>query len=144
MPAVQHTHPVEVFLRGVLEGLLAEDEAALAVEVAPEALALSVETLLYCSQVVHHIVTPLNHPLGGNRRPGGACDPLPALTVRLQAHRSGRYVLTLADNGRFFRDRLPGIRLGMEALAPLVGLVTRNHGSIRLAWGRAIAFEITG
>ncbi|MHC1789054.1 hypothetical protein [Solidesulfovibrio sp.] len=140
----QTEHPVEVFLRGVLEGLLPEGEAGLCVEVDPETFSLPVEKLFYFSHALQRIATPLELPHGPPRRPDAPASPLPVLTVRLRASGNGRHVLTLTDNGYFFRSRLPGIGLGMEALRPLVAFIVKRHGSVRLAQGRCVAFEIIG
>ncbi|OLN28067.1 translation initiation factor IF-2 [Desulfovibrio sp. DV] len=140
----QGAHPVEVFLRGVLEGLLPEGEAVLRVEVDPETFALPVEKLFYFSHALQRIVTPLEHLNGVDWRPGELAGPLPVLTVRLRAHSANRHVLSLTDNGLFFRSRLPELRLGMEALKPLVAFVVKRQGSVRLAQGRSITFEIIG
>jgi len=131
-------------LRGVLEGLLPEGEAALTVEVNPDALALPVATLFFCSHALHRILASLEPAPDREQRHDDACAPLPALTARLREHGAGRYALTLADNGQFFRRRLPGLRLGMEVLAPLVEYVRKRQGSIWLARGRRTAFEIIG
>ena len=140
----QGAHPVEVFLRGVLEGLLPEGEAVLRVEVDPETFALPVEKLFYFSHALQRIVTPLEHLPGPEWRPGELAGPLPVLTVRLRAHSANRHMLSLTDNGLFFRSRLPELRLGMEALKPLVAFIVKRQGSVRLARGRSITFEIIG
>ncbi|MYL82242.1 hypothetical protein GTA51_03705 [Desulfovibrio aerotolerans] len=137
-------HPAEAFLRGVLEGLLPESEASLTVAVAPDALDLPVATLFFCSQALHRLLASLEPAAALCRHPGDAGAPLPTLTARLRAHSIGRYTLTLADDGQFFRCRLPGASLDMEALTPLVGFVLKRQGSIRLARGRSTAFEIIG
>ena len=140
----QGAHPVEVFLRGVLEGLLPEGEAVLRVEVDPETFALPVEKLFYFSHALQRIVTPMELAQGLDWRPGETAGQLPMLTVRLRAHRGGRHMLTLTDNGEFFRSRLPELRLHMEALKPLVAFIVKRQGSVRLAQGRSITFEIIG
>lgn len=144
LPLDQGAHPVEVFLRGVLEGLLPEGEAALCVAVDPETFSLPVEKLFYFSHALQRIVTPLERSHGPDWRPGDAASPLPVLTVRLQALGGGRHGLTLTDNGQFFRSRLAGLSLGMEALRPLVAFIVKRHGSVRLAQGRCVSFEIIG
>ena len=140
----QPPHPAEAFLRGVLEGLLPEGEATLTIAVDPDATDLPVATLFFCSQALHRILASLEPAPALRRHPDDAGAPLPTLTARLRAHSTGRYALTLADNGQFFRCRLPGTSLDMEALTPLVGFVLKRQGSIRLARGRATAFEIIG
>lgn len=140
----QGAHPVEVFLRGVLEGLLPEGEAILRVEVDPETFALPVEKLFYFSHALQRIVTPMELVPGPDRRPGELTGQLPVLTVRLRVQSGGRHVLTLSDNGQFFRSRLPELQLGMEALRPLVAFIVKRQGSVRLAQGRLITFEIIG
>ncbi|KHK04410.1 hypothetical protein [Desulfovibrio sp. TomC] len=140
----QGAHPVEVFLRGVLEGLLPEGEAVLRVEVDPETFALPVEKLFYFSHALQRIVTPMELAQGPDWRPGETAGQLPVLTVRLRAHGGDRHVLTLTDNGEFFRSRLPELRLHMEALKPLVAFIVKRQGSVRLAQGRSITFEIIG
>ena len=144
LPLDQGIHPVEVFLRGVLEGLLPEGEAALCITVDPETFALPVEKLFYFSHALQRIVTSMEYLPRPDWRPGDAATGLPVLTVRLRIHNGDRHVLTLTDNGQFFRSRLPDIRLDMEALKPLVAFVVKRHGSVRLAQGRFITFEIIG
>ena len=145
MPSTdQPPHPAEAFLRGVLEGLLPEGEAALEIAVDPDAAGLPVATLFFCSQALHRLLACLEPAAALRRHPDDAGTPLPTLTARLRTHSIGRYALTLADNGQFFRCRLPGASLGMEALSPLVEYVRKRQGSIRLARGRCTAFEIIG
>ncbi len=135
-------HPVAVFLRGVLEGLLPEGEAALCVDVDESTSALPVEKLFFFSHALQRIAMPLENAASAGWRPGTAAGPLPVLTARLQPIGRGRHSLTLFDNGFFFKNRLPGLSLGMEALTPLTAFVAKRQGSVILAQGRVTAFEI--
>jgi len=137
-------HPVAVFLRGVLEGLLPEGEAALCVDVDESTSALPVEKLFYFSHALQRIAMPLENAASADWRPGAPTGPLPVLTARLRPIGRGRHSLTLFDNGCFFTSRLPGLSLGMEALTPLTAFVAKRQGSILLARGRVTAFEIIG
>ena len=137
-------HPVAVFLRGVLEGLLPEGEAALCVDVDESTSALPVEKLFFFSHALQRIAMPLENAASTGWRPGTAAGPLPVLTARLQPIGRGRHSLTLFDNGCFFKNRLPGLSLGMEALTPLTAFVAKRQGSVLLARGRVTAFEIIG
>jgi hypothetical protein len=138
------SHPVAVFLRGVLEGLLPEGETALCVEVDQETFNLPVEKLFYFSHALQRIATVLENVAGSEWRPGTPAGPLPVLTARLRPIGRGRHALTLHDNGAYFKCRLPGLSLGLEALRPLVAFVVKRQGSITLSQGRATAFEIIG
>jgi hypothetical protein len=140
----QESHPVAVFLRGVLEGLLPEGETALCVEVDQETFNLPVEKLFYFSHALQRIATVLENVAGSEWRPGTPAGPLPVLTARLRPIGRGRHALTLHDNGAYFKGRLPGLSLGLEALRPLVAFVVKRQGSITLSQGRATAFEIIG
>ena len=137
-------HPVAVFLRGVLEGLLPEGEAALCVDVDESTSALPVEKLFFFSHALQRIAMPLENAASAGWRPGTATGPLPVLTARLQPIGRGRHSLTLFDNGFFFKNRLPDLSLGMEALTPLTTFVAKRQGSVILAQGRVTAFEIIG
>ncbi|BAH75912.1 hypothetical protein [Solidesulfovibrio magneticus] len=137
-------HPVAVFLRGVLEGLLPEGEAALCVDVDESTSTLPVEKLFFFSHALQRIAMPLENAASAGWRPGTATGPLPVLTARLQPIGRGRHSLTLFDNGCFFKNRLPGLSLGMEALTPLTAFVAKRQGSVILAQGRVTAFEIIG
>ena len=137
-------HPVAVFLRGVLEGLLPEGEAALCVDVDESTSALPVEKLFFFSHALQRIAMPLENAASAGWRPGTATGPLPVLTARLRPIGRGRHSLTLFDNGCFFKNRLPGLSLGMEALTPLTAFVAKRQGSVILAQGRVTAFEIIG
>jgi hypothetical protein len=135
---------VAVFLRGVLEGLLPEGEAALCVDVDESTSALPVEKLFFFSHALQRIAMPLENAASAGWRPGTATGPLPVLTARLQPIGRGRHSLTLFDNGFFFKNRLPDLSLGMEALTPLTTFVAKRRGSVILARGRVTAFEIIG
>lgn len=137
-------HPVAVFLRGVLEGLLPEGEAALCVDVDESTSALPVEKLFFFSHALQRIAMPLENAASAGWRPGTATGPLPVLTARLRPIGRGRHSLTLFDNGCFFKNRLPGLSLDMEALTPLTTFVAKRQGSVVLARGRVTAFEIIG
>ncbi|EKO40004.1 MAG: hypothetical protein B193_1279 [Solidesulfovibrio magneticus str. Maddingley MBC34] len=137
-------HPVAVFLRGVLEGLLPEGEAALCVDVDESTSALPVEKLFFFSHALQRIAMPLENAASAGWRPGAATGPLPVLTARLRPIGRGRHSLMLFDNGCFFQNRLPGLSLGMEALTPLTAFVAKRQGSVVLARGRVTAFEIIG
>ncbi|HML54535.1 MAG TPA: hypothetical protein PKC79_10605 [Solidesulfovibrio magneticus] len=137
-------HPVAVFLRGVLEGLLPEGEAALCVDVDESTSALPVEKLFFFSHALQRIAMPLENAASAGWRPGTATGPLPVLTARLRPIGRGRHSLTLFDNGCFFKTRLPGLSLDMEALTPLTTFVAKRQGSVILAQGRVTAFEIIG
>jgi hypothetical protein len=137
-------HPVAVFLRGVLEGLLPEGEAALCVDVDESTSALPVEKLFFFSHALQRIAMPLENAASAGWRPGTATGPLPVLTARLRPIGRGRHSLTLFDNGCFFKTRLPGLSLDMEALTPLTAFVAKRQGSVILARGRVTAFEIIG
>ena len=137
-------HPVAVFLRGVLEGLLPDSEAALCVDVEESTNTLPVEKLFFFSHALQRIAMPLENAASAGWRPGTATGPLPVLTARLRPIGRGRHSLTLFDNGCFFQNRLPGLRLGMEALTPLTAFVAKRQGSVILARGRVTAFEIIG
>lgn len=137
-------HPVAVFLRGVLEGLLPDGEAALCVDVDESTSALPVEKLFFFSHALQRIAMPLENAASAGWRPGTATGPLPVLTARLRPIGQGRHSLTLFDNGCFFQSRLPGLSLGMEALTPLTTFVAKRHGSVVLAQGHVTAFEIIG
>lgn len=137
-------HPVAVFLRGVLEGLLPDGEAALCVDVDESTSALPVEKLFFFSHALQRIAMPLENAASAGWRPGASTGPLPVLTARLRPVGRGRHSLTLFDNGCFFKKRLPGLNLGMEALTPLTAFVAKRQGSILLAQGHVTAFEIIG
>ena len=137
-------HPVAVFLRGVLEGLLPEGEAALCVDVDESTSALPVEKLFFFSHALQRIAMPLENAASAGLRPGTTTGPLPVLTARLKPIGRGRHSLTLFDNGCFFKNRLPDLSLGMEALTPLTTFVAKRQGSVILARGRVTAFEIIG
>jgi hypothetical protein len=144
-PAItQETHPIAIFLSGVLEGLLPDDAVQFSITVDPEASALPVEKLFYFSHVLQLLVSPLDWPIRGWRRPDSASEQRPALTARLRRCAEDRHTLRLYDNGLFFRSYLPELHIGMEALRPLVFFVLKRHGSICIKQGRPIEFEIIG
>jgi len=141
---LQGEHLLTLFFRGVLDAFLPEDADALRVVVDAASMAVPVEKILYFSHVLQRIILPTARPDHFARRTAKDCGPLPALTARLSKGTGDRHVLELYDNGHFFRARLPQIRLGLEAQQPLVAFVLANGGSVRLAQGRSVAFEITG
>lgn len=143
-PPPEGSHPAEVFLRGVLEGLTPTGSLTLHVEVDPETYALPVEKLFYFSHVLQLLVAPLERPGETWRRPGDKRGPVPGLTVQLARIGSTRHSLRVFDNGLFFRSYLPEPRLDMEALRPLLLFVGKRSGSISLKQGRCIEFEIIG
>lgn len=70
----------------------------------------------------------------------GVMAPISLLPL---GHRQGQFHV-----GRrrtyFFKNRLPGLSLGMETLTPLTAFVAKRQGSVVLARGRVTAFEIIG
>ncbi|MYL82442.1 hypothetical protein GTA51_04725 [Desulfovibrio aerotolerans] len=141
---LQGEHALTLFFRSVLDAFVPDDPGALHVVVDAAAGAVPVEKILYFSHALQRIVLPTARPDQFACRPGEDCGPLPVLTARLRKGAADRHVLELFDNGDFFRNRLPQVRLGLEALKPLVTFVLGRGGSVRLAQGRCVAFEITG
>lgn len=135
---------LDIFFRGVLEAFLPDDPAALRVDVDSAAFTMPIEKILYFSHVLQRIAHPLARPDHVAPRPGADDGPFPVLSVRLRGQTAGRHTLELFDNGRYFRDRLPRLHLGLEDFRPLLAFVLKQGGSLRMARGRCVAFEITG
>jgi len=143
-PPNEAPHPVEAFLRGVLEGITPTGNVRLSVVVEAETFALPVEKLFYFSHALQLILSPFESPdedpaVGSLQETPDQC---PVLSARLQNLPGDRHVLRFYDNGHFFRSRFATVSLAMEALQPLVAFVVKRHGSILLRQGQAVEFEI--
>jgi len=149
---LQGPHPVEGFLRGVLETLTPEGFVATTIGVDPETFAIPVEKLFFFSHALQLLMNaaqwpaqwPHQWPGRAFQRSDEAQSETPRLTVCLRSLNDGCNSLRLYDNGLFFSNYLSKITLKAEVLRPLLLYVTRRQGSLCLRQGRCVEFEIIG